>query len=364
MVALLFVAAACAPPQAGSPAPQPPSAESKPVLSQASRVMLVVNRNSAESLEIGEYYAQRRGIPATNIVKVACRSEDNIPNEEFGSQLVAPIRQAIDAAPGRVDFIVTTKGIPLRIDNDGGWSVDAHLATMRMSLKPIESPQPDQIRAAQSPYFNKREPFDSSKFGFYIVARLDGHTVRDVRRLVDQSLAARPNKGLFLFDQAGDRGEGGYKDLQDSMAQAAQGLKAKGFTVRLDSSPEFAQPADVLAGYVSWGSNDGRFSLEAYRSLKFAPGAIAETFVSTSARTFRPVEGGQSLVADLVAQGVTGVKGYVSEPFTFALARPEILFDRYTSGFTLGESFAMASLVLKWKDVVVGDPLCAPYAAP
>jgi uncharacterized protein (TIGR03790 family) len=326
--------------------------------------MLVINRNSAESLEIGEYYAEKRGIPASNIVRVACRSEDNLPNEEFGSQLVNPVRQAIDAAPGRIDYIVTTKGVPLRIDNDGGWSVDAHLATMRMSLKPIVRPEADQILAAQSPYFNKREPFDSSKFGFYIVTRLDGHTVRDVRKLVDSALAARPNKGVFLFDQASDKAEGGFGDLQEAMAKAAQGLKAKGFTVTLDSGPEFAHPPDPLAGYVSWGSNDGRFSLAAYRSLRFAPGALAETFVSTSGRTFRPVDGGQSLIADLVSQGVTGVKGYVSEPYTFALARPEILFDRYTSGFTLGESFAMASPVLKWKDVVVGDPLCAPYAAP
>ncbi len=35
---------------------------------------------------------------------------------------------------------------------------------------------------------------------------------------------------------------------------------------------------------------------------------------------------------DLIAQGVTGVKGYVSEPYTYALAKPEILFDRYLRG--------------------------------
>ncbi len=64
----------------------------------------------------------------------------------------------------------------------------------------------------------------------------------------------------------------------------------------------------------------------------------------------------------MVSGGATGVKGYVSEPFTFALCRPDVLFDRYTRGFNLAESFYCASPVIKWKDIVLGDPLCAPYA--
>jgi uncharacterized protein (TIGR03790 family) len=129
-----------------------------------------------------------------------------------------------------------------------------------------------------------------------------------------------------------------------------------------DEGNAFLGSKEPLAGYASWGSNDRRFDPAVYKSLKFLPGAIAETFVSTSARSFQQQTEGQSLVADLVAAGVTGVKGYVSEPYTFALARPEIFFDRYTSGYNLAESFAMGSLVLKWKDVVLGDPLCRPYA--
>jgi uncharacterized protein (TIGR03790 family) len=118
-----------------------------------------------------------------------------------------------------------------------------------------------------------------------------------------------------------------------------------------------------LAGYFSWGSNDAAFEIATYRSLRFLPGAIVETAVSTSGRTFRPSAGGQSLVADLISGGATGAKGYVSEPLTFALCRADILFDRYVSGYNLAESFYMASPLLQWKDVVVGDPLCAPYSA-
>ena len=93
------------------------------------------------------------------------------------------------------------------------------------------------------------------------------------------------------------------------------------------------------------------------------PGSIAETFVSTGGRSFNyGTSYGQSLVADLIRDGVTGVKGYVYEPYLSAIAHPDILFDRYTDGYNLAESYYMASNFLSWMDVVVGDPKMAPYS--
>jgi uncharacterized protein (TIGR03790 family) len=95
----------------------------------------------------------------------------------------------------------------------------------------------------------------------------------------------------------------------------------------------------------------------------WVPGSIAETFVSTGGRSFRyGTSYGQSLVADLLRDGVTGVKGYVYEPFLSAIAHPDILYDRYTDGYTMAESYYMASNFIGWMGVVVGDPKMAPYA--
>ncbi len=96
---------------------------------------------------------------------------------------------------------------------------------------------------------------------------------------------------------------------------------------------------------------------------KWIPGSIAETFVSTGGRSFTyGTTYGQSLIADLIRDGVTGIKGYVYEPFLDAIAHPDILFDRYTEGYNLAESYYMASNFLGWMDVVVGDPKLAAYA--
>jgi uncharacterized protein (TIGR03790 family) len=326
------------------------------------RVLVVINQNSPDSQTVGSYYTKLRKIPHGNVLFINTVTTDNIPAADFDKNIKDRVRAAIQKNKFAIDFIVLTKGVPIRIGDNGGYSTDAHLAAMDLPIKAIEKPEMDAIRGSVNPYFKKNEPFSSRKYGFYLVTRLDGYDVEHVKKLVDNSLAAKPQKGPFFFDAAGNRKDQSYGEMQKSLFMAEEMLKSKGFEAKTDATDDFALPEGPVAGYASWGSNDGKFSQDVYRKIRFKPGALVETFVSTSGRTFSRTTGGQSLIADLIESGVTGVKGYVSEPFTFALARPEILFDRYTSGYNLAESFYMASLVLKWKDVVIGDPLCAPYA--
>ena len=330
-------------------------------MTDASRVLVVINDSSPESLTVGAYYMSKRKIPRANLVRVKVTTEENITWESFEKDLRSPVKNAIYDSKNSIDFVVLTKGVPIRIHSNGGHSVDGHIASMDLPIKPIEKPEEDQVRGSLNPYFNKNESFSRKKYGFVLVTRLDGYTVADAKMLVDNSLNAKPEKGPFLMDAAANRRGPGYADMQNSLLRGGEVLKTKGFQVEVDDTATFQAPSYPLAGYASWGSNDGAFDLAAYKRLKFKPGALAETFVSTSGRTFKPTTGGQSLITDLIANGVTGIKGYVAEPYTFALAKPDILFDRYTSGFNLAESFYMASLVLKWKDIVIGDPLCRPY---
>ncbi len=345
-------------------AEEPPLAlSSVPTDSGTKRAVVVFNRRNKESREIAELYAAKRGLPPSHVISVACETHDNMPFDLYKEQIEAPVRQAIRSLPEPVDFIVVTKGIPIRLRDNAGYSLDGHLACMDLALDPISKPDQQSLRRCLNPYFGKNESFSSQRYGFYLVTRLDGYTAEDAKRLIESSAAAKPNKGPFLIDSDPRKaGPEAMRPYHDSLSRAGEVLQAKGFQVILDRNDRFVGSSRPLAGYASWGSNDGSFDEKAYKGLKFLPGAIAETFVSYSARTFGRVEGGQSVITDLIAGGITGAKGYVSEPYTFALARPDILFDRYTAGFTLAESFSMASPILKWKDVVVGDPLCAPYA--
>lgn len=338
---------------------EPPKVFTDPA--QARRVMVVINMASEDSRDVGAFYRKARSIPAENVLTVEMPEEEEISMDVCKKGLLEPLQAKLKACKNPIDYIVLTKGVPIRI-GAGGYSVDGHVATVNLNLEPIRSPVAEQIKKAVNPYFNRAEPFSSKKYGFYLVTRLDGYNADDAKALVTNSLQAKAEKGPFLFDADPTRTENGYGIMQSSLLRAADVLKTKGFETDVNESASFVGSLQPVAGYASWGSNDRGFRADVYRSIKFLPGALAETFVSTSGRTFKHTSGGQSLITDLIKNGVTGIKGYVSEPYTFALAKPDILFDRYTSGFNLADSFYMASMVLKWKDLVIGDPLCNPYA--
>ena len=335
------------------------------------RVLVVMNETDTNSVRIASYYLQKRKISRDQLVSLKTGTDDNISEGRYKSEIEAPIKAAL-AKNKNIDFIVLTKGIPLRLIDEGGYSVDATLAGMDLNFAPIgqtpgkfgitEANPEAAMKRCINPYFGAREPFSHAKYGMYLVNRLTGYTVEDVYKMIDSSLIAKPSKSpIFLDSQPKFQPGSGYWGMEESMRSANEKLSTVGVNIKVDKSVDFTDGGEPLAGYCSWGSNDPSFNLEVYHQIKFVPGAIAETFVSTSARTFNPTTGGQSLIADLVHQGVTGVKGYVSEPFTVALCRADVLFDRYSNGYNLAESFYAATPLAKWKDVVVGDPLCRPY---
>lgn len=333
---------------------------------EKARVLVVANVASAESVQVAEYYRSRRGLAVGQVVWVNLSTSESVSLDEYRTYVEQPVRKAI-ARWGKVDYIVLTKGVPHKVGDDDpgsstvGLSLDAQLAAMDLPSPQLQDPrQPDQTEAARNPYLGQYQPFDSALFGMRLVTRLDGYTVADAKALVDRSLAAEAAPGPVLIDADDNKDGPGYAEIQALMNRAAADLKAGSIDTRLDSTRAFVGSGVPLMAYVSWGSNDSAFDARVFRSLRFRPGGVAETFVSTSGRTFTPSN--QSLLADLVKQGATGAKGYVSEPFANGLTLPDQLLEHYFGGFNLAESFYAATPFVRWKDVVIGDPLCRPFA--
>lgn len=368
----------------------------------ADQVLLVINADSAASRAIGRDYENRRGVH--NVVKIHCidsavsRDNETLSADDYRDQVEAPIRAALARHPG-IDFIVLTKGVPIRIDGgDTGESfgfgakqesVDGALAALDYDTLPaaaqvtFDAPQGSAVGTAWlNRYWNADEPFTHARFGGYIVTRLDAFTVAQAKGLTRRAMEAeqRLRHGPILLDIEPDfgiddpatqpapippgtiRSESPWSTWNADMQHAADDLKARGIKVVLDSDETFVGDRTNLLAYFSWGSNDDHFSHDAYESLRFLPGSIGDTAVSTSAITMLPPgSDGQSAIEDLIAHGLTGAKGYIDEPLLQAMASPTIALDRYTRGYTLGESLAAASHFVGWTDLIIGDPLAHPY---
>jgi uncharacterized protein (TIGR03790 family) len=359
----------------------------------AENVAVVINESSPDSQRIGEYYAKKRAIPPGNVIRIRAPLGERVDREVYNRAIEVPIREALvrERLQDRVLFLVLTKGVPLIVDEQPGRAVSASNTTQssvdseltllyrRMSGQP--APLPGRVA---NPYFlgtadiAKARSFSHREHDIYLVTRLDGFTVDDVIGLIDRGTSAK-NEGRVVLDQqdklVNRTGEDWLKDAATRLS--AQGL---GDRVVLESTVAPVRKMDGVLGYFSWGSNDPRNRVRK-TEMTFVPGAVAGSFVSTDARTFRepPAEwvpdettdqkkwfGGsaQSLAGDLIREGVTGVAGHVSEPFLQSTVRPDILFPAYLAGFTLVESFYLATPSLGWMTVIVGDPLCAPVERP
>lgn len=325
-------------------------------------VAVIVNTNSAASQTIGQYFMQARGIPAVNMIYVQVDTSEEITEATF--QLLRSQIESHLLANGiqnTINYLVTTKGVPLKINRGSTYSTTSPSASVESELMLILGQYASYIGGSgpqMSPYFYQNGAFSRAVYDIYLVTRLDAYTVDDVLSLIDRSgpnISADLN-AVFLFDQD----PAWSSPLNTYMARAKTWLEARGRAVFLDATTTYHTRAQNLLGYMSWGSNDHYqhlFTQNAIPYNTYARGALAETYVSTSGRSFyNPPQYGQSLIVDLIHEGVSGAKGYVYEPYSNAMAHAYLLFDRYAAGFNLAESYFMASLLVSWMDVVVGDP--------
>ena len=363
-----------------------------------SQVLVLVNEASPISVAIGQDYLKRHAIPPSNLVRLEIPLKDpglrdprheTIDRDEFDRWIRQPLEKWLTAHEDAedIEIIVTTKGIPLRIqgrktedadllrDSDTA-SVDAELSLLFSDWvgRPGVSSTPNPYFADGRSFSEYRRDEPNSPLRF-MVARLtqymqegdsDSQVPARVRQLLDAAKEPTVENSIWLIDQ--DPELPSSLDIVNHilLGSTESTLASMGLSVEVDRGPEFAGNHALIQGYSSWGSNAtaeaaprtyGRIKGRTYPG-RFAPRSIVADLVSTNARTFTsPPEYGQSLLADLLSLGAGGAAGQVSEPTLSAVVRPHIFFAQYAAGATAIESYYRALPYLGWVNVYVGDPL-------
>ncbi|HEU5022290.1 MAG TPA: TIGR03790 family protein [Bryobacteraceae bacterium] len=337
------------------------------------QVLVVINKQSPISTAIGHYYATKRSIPSANICAIDTRPDERISRDVYNSAIEAPIGRCLThhKLTDSVLYIVTTQGVPHGVDGEGNElrqtsaSVDSELTLLYAKLHGRKFPAAGPVA---NPFFGHRDaPFRHPQFPIYLVTRLAGYNMADLKRLVDLAPQAR-NTGKFVIDLRANNSTPGNRWLR-----AAALLLPKDRVILDDTAKILSNIRDVI-GYASWGSNDSDRH-ERFLHFQWLPGAIATEFVSTDARTFKAppkqwkigswadaqstffAGAPQTLTADYIHEGASGASGQVYEPYLTYCPRPDYALPAYFHGRNLAESFYLGIPGLSWMNVVIGDPL-------
>lgn len=358
----------------------------------ASHVVILANRDDPDSLRVAHHYAERRAVPAQNIIALPLPKTETITWPEFVGALWQPLQDeliragwikaipmALSDALGRrkIDFnrhqisaLVVCRGVPLAIAHDPEFYGEARPLTQRAEFRTnagavdselslLAQPEYPINAFVPNPLFQNDRPSRFDRQRLIEVARLDGPTVDDALALVDRALAAE-RTGLIgrAYVDAG----GPHPDGDRWLESAVKLVDALGFDCDVDRSPAtFAASArfDAPALYFGWYAGDlnGPMALPGFR---FPPGAIALHIHSFSARTLRSATAGW--VGPLVARGVTATMGNVFEPYLQLTHHPDLLLRALARGATLVDAAYYALPALSWQAVLIGDPLYRPFA--
>lgn len=357
----------------------------------ASNVVVVVNANDPDSLAIGRYYAERRGIPKGNIIELDAPTEETISLREYVERVHNPLlnklldkewvrgvkagdpepdgRERLLAVVHRIRFLVTVRGIPLRFENDPALlegapetipaalrhnrgSVDSELALL------LGLPGMGMTAFVPNPWFEKEAISSGDAQRLIKISRLDGPRKEDVLRLIDRSLQAEAEglMGRAYIDSGGLHAKG------DTWFEAARDLaQAAFFDTDFEGTKRmmgFEDRLDAPAIYMGWYRNH---AYGPWRQARWSvpPGAIGFHLHSFSATTVRSADDGW--LGPLVRQGYCATFGNVYEPYLDYTHRPQVVLRQLLAGGYFGDAIMQANPVLSWQTVAIGDPLYRPF---
>ena len=349
--------------------------------------VVVYNKNFPGSDHVARHYLTVRSIPKSNLIALDCPIGEEITRAEYETTIARPLRKVfvekewwtVEKAGGvnrvvdnDIKVVALVHGMPLKIKDsrevpEGGsnqaWqtqsdgaSVDSELCLLGTFATSFGSQTPN-------PYFRESEAFgDVSLPQMMMVGRIDGPTPELCRKMIDDATEVERN-GLWgrAYVDLAQKTTNGFGVGENWLKNIVTQLNTDGICTTVDHNaatlPNF-YPMDEAALYFGWYARNanGPFNNP---NFQLKQGAIACHIHSYSAVTVRSSTA--EWVGPLVRKGATGVLGNVYEPFLGGTTHLDVFLRRLLDGYTLAEAAYMATPVLSWMSVVVGDPLYRPY---
>lgn len=342
---------------------------------------VLYNADVPESVALAQAYQNARAIPAKQMCKVSVVDQASISLADFQTKLFQPLQKCLTdgGAQSRIEAVMIIRGIPIVVSTPDNASVAAAIGAWTSVLEgtatPLIGQPPGMVANCGGPCLAAQWPnplkslvgpfgpgMKMTKNGVewhpVLATMLHARTYPDAQKLLQSALDAEMMGGAkteFLFMDGADSARG----VLDSDANAVMPiLTGLGFTtnrVPFNAALTGKSLAAFATGTASIGTT--------IEGNTYLPGSIVDNLTSYGAapQNFAMSGEAQVSIARWVEKGVAGVHGTVDEPLNNCFPSRRFISD-YASGAPLGEAYLRRMPFAYWRNLVLGDPMAAPYA--
>ena len=330
-------------------------------------VIVIVNQNSPDSVQLGNDYCEKRGVPPQNLFRMTGWTGGSVSwtRQQCEAILRDPLLSMLAAAglTNQAQYVLMSMDIPYSVvDNDSANSTTAFLfyGFKTNSAVPAGVPTTCSLPDFSSNSFAFFEaPFDQAKpntasTNSFLSLMLTDNSLAQAQAILLRGIAADssfPTQTVYL-QKTSDR-DRSVRFFTFDNAIFDSRIRGDSSVVRISSN---------FIGFENIRGLSTGFQNLSLLSDAFIPGAFGDSLTSYAGALFVPNP--QTTLLEFLHAGAAASYGTVAEPCAYLQKFPDPLAYFYqTRGFNLAESYYL-SILNPFQGLLVGEPLCAPFARP
>ncbi len=338
-------------------------------------VAVVVNQNSTNSVELGNYYCEQRGVPPQNVLRLNWSGDKTTwTMSDFDTVLRLPLTSMLASRQltNQIEVVLLSMDLPYRVTLATGSpetsGVNGTTAALFYGFKPDGcitcpaglpschlAPASINLYAGSEGVFRSTPPLGATS-NSWLVMMITASNLAQAKQIVNNGVSGDgtfPTQKVFLAKTTDVDRNVRYLAFDNAVfdTQLHQNYSVQ----RTNSNAAFNLGA--MLGYQTGLYN---YSVA---PASFVPGAMADNLTSYGGALFEP-NGAQAYLWNVLLVGAAASYGTVVEPCAYPAKFPSSQNYFYQArGFSIAECYYQ-SLTNPYQGILVGEPLAAPFARP
>ena len=325
-------------------------------------VLVVVNQASTNSVQLGNYFAERRHVPPQNVLRINWPGGNvQWTSSDLDTYLLNPVVSALASRQltNQIDCIALSMDIPYRVTTDTN-GANSTTSALFYGFKPDSHPACSMAPGSTNWYagsegiFRQTSPINTGS-NSWLVMMITSSNLAQAEALVDTGVssdATFPTNRIWLEKTTDTARNVRYTEFDNTE-----------FNFRVRGSAAVVQTnsnqTSGLGGLLGMQTGLASFGIS---SNTFVRGAMADSLTSYGGTLFEGT--GQTSLLLLIQAGASGSYGTVVEPCNYLEKFPNSQNYFYQlRGFSLAECYYL-SVTNPYMGLLVGEPLAAPFALP